>query len=197
MSSWFSVKGVKSVMRLALSTVTNIFVAKPTFYVCHSVSRQPFFGEGSRQKLRGRRGKAVLEEALRRFGVQVWWSGSSTLTISAGWHRLQNLDKINHYTIKGFNTTGSMVFAAELASRIIDSDAWVYRADRDTETFDVNKYDRVVNAAVFIVIHGCIHGAMSDRMEATRGQQDIANRRQKRLPMLDPISDPVVSPLRS
>ncbi|PBK83641.1 hypothetical protein ARMGADRAFT_1037805 [Armillaria gallica] len=158
MSSWFSIKGVKSIMRLALSAVTNIFIAKPTFYVCHSVGRQPFFSEGSRQKLWGRCGKAVLEEALCRFSVQVWWSGSSTLTISyvpvkfycpnltfssVGWHRLQNLDEINHYTIKGFNTTGSMVFVAELASRIIDSDAWVYRADRDMETFDVNKYDWV------------------------------------------------------
>ncbi|PBK88820.1 hypothetical protein ARMGADRAFT_1033797 [Armillaria gallica] len=145
MPSWFSVKGVKFIMQLALSAVINIFVAKPTFYVRHSVGRQPFFGDGSRQKLRGRRGKAVLEEALRRFGVQVWWSGACTLMISStGWHRLQNLDEINHYTIKGFNTTGSMVFAAELASRIVDSDAWVYRADRDTETFNVNKYDWVI-----------------------------------------------------
>ncbi|KAK0445074.1 hypothetical protein EV421DRAFT_1734788 [Armillaria borealis] len=81
MPSWFSVKGVKSIMELALSAVINIFIARPTFYVCHSVGRQPFFGDGSRQKLQGRHGKAVLEEALHRFGVQVWWSGTCTLTI--------------------------------------------------------------------------------------------------------------------
>ncbi|PBK88840.1 hypothetical protein ARMGADRAFT_1033817 [Armillaria gallica] len=98
----------KSIMRLALSAVTNTFVAKPTFYAALLRRRE-------QAKLRGRHGKAILEEALCRFGVQVWWSGACTLTISAGWHPSQNLDEIYQYTIKGFNTTGSMVFATELA----------------------------------------------------------------------------------
>ncbi|PBK88846.1 hypothetical protein ARMGADRAFT_1033821 [Armillaria gallica] len=80
-------------MRLALSAVTNTFVAKPTFYVCHSVGRQPFFGEGSRQNS----GEGMAKPYSRRLSIA------------------SNLNEINHYTIKGFNTTGSMVFATELA----------------------------------------------------------------------------------
>ncbi|PBK82072.1 hypothetical protein ARMGADRAFT_1038854 [Armillaria gallica] len=114
MPSWFSVKGVKSIMRLALSTVTS--------------SPSSVKGAGKTP------GKAWQSHTR----------GGSPSLRSAGWHPSQNLDKINHYTIKGFNTPGSMVFATELVSRIVDSDAWVYRSDRDMETFDVNKYDRVL-----------------------------------------------------
>ncbi len=62
--------------------MVDTFIAKPTFYVCHSVSRQPFFGEGSRQNSGEGVAKPYFEEALRRFGVQVWWSGACTLMVS-------------------------------------------------------------------------------------------------------------------
>ncbi|KAK0443031.1 uncharacterized protein EV420DRAFT_1485138 [Desarmillaria tabescens] len=81
MTSWFSVKGVKSVAELVLSAIIYIFVPKPTFYVCRSIGRQPFFEEGKiKQKLRGKHGKAILEEALHRhshglaFVAKPWWN---------------------------------------------------------------------------------------------------------------------------
>ncbi len=55
----------------------------PVFYVGKWIGRQPFFeGDKMKQKLQGKRGKAILDEALRRFGVDVWWSGACMLTIS-------------------------------------------------------------------------------------------------------------------
>ncbi|KAK0442619.1 hypothetical protein EV421DRAFT_1736133 [Armillaria borealis] len=125
--SWVFAKGVKSVVCLALSAVINIFVPKPAFYVHRSIGRQPFFeGDKTKQKFRGMRGKAILDEALRRFGVQVWWSGACMLTIS------------------GFDAAGNMVFTAELANRLVDSAAWVYTANQTKETFDTNDYARVI-----------------------------------------------------
>ncbi len=109
--------------------MVDTFVAKPTFYVCHLVGRQPFFGEGSRQNS----GEGVAKPYSRRLSVtsvcrsggqehaRSWYRmspwNSTTLTYlfsSVGWHPSQNLDEIYQYTIKGFNTTGSMVFTTEL-----------------------------------------------------------------------------------
>ncbi|KAK0447567.1 hypothetical protein EV421DRAFT_1733432 [Armillaria borealis] len=139
-------QGVKSVICLALSAVINIFVPKPAFYIHQSISRQPFFeGDKTKQKFWGTRGKAILDEALRRFGVQVWWSGACTLTIfGVGWHSSENLSKIEHYTVRGFDAAGNMVFTAELANRLVDSAAWVYTANQTKETFDTNDYARVI-----------------------------------------------------
>ncbi len=64
---------------------------------------------------------------------------------SAGWHSSQNLNKINHYTIRGFDAAGNMVFTAELANRMVDSEAWVYRVNQSKKTFDANNYARVVS----------------------------------------------------
>lgn len=61
-----------------------------------------------------------------------------------GWHSSNNLSKLNHYTIRGFNAAGNLVFTAELANRVVDSEAWVYRAGEAAMTFEANKYGRVV-----------------------------------------------------
>ncbi|PBK83668.1 hypothetical protein ARMGADRAFT_1089101 [Armillaria gallica] len=144
MASWISAKGVKSVMKLALSAVINIFVPKPVFYVGKWIGRQPFFeGDKMKQKLWGKHGKVILDKALCRFSIDVWWSGACMLTISAGWHSSQNLNKINHYTIRWFDVAGNMVFMVELANRMVDSEAWVYRVNQSKETFDANNYARV------------------------------------------------------
>ncbi|KAK0215371.1 hypothetical protein EDD85DRAFT_798676 [Armillaria nabsnona] len=116
MASWFSAKISSSQCRY--STVGKW------------IGRQPFFeGDKMKQKLRGKRGKAILDEALRRFGVDVWWSGACMLTIS------------------GFDAVGNMVFTAELANRMVDSEAWVYRVNQSKETFDANNYARVISDA--------------------------------------------------
>ncbi|PBK79076.1 hypothetical protein ARMGADRAFT_1041056 [Armillaria gallica] len=121
------------------------------------VGRQPFFKmDKTKKKLGGEQGKAILFEALCRFGAQVWWSGTCTLTISAGWHSSNNLSKLNHYTIRGFNTAGNLVFTAELANRVVDSEAWVYRAGEAAMTFEANKYGRVARIYDTLII--CIWG---------------------------------------
>ncbi len=38
-----------------------------------------------------------------------------------------------------------MVFTAELANRMVDSEAWVYRVNQSKKTFDANNYARVVS----------------------------------------------------
>ncbi|SJL15549.1 uncharacterized protein ARMOST_19050 [Armillaria ostoyae] len=126
MASWISAQGMKSVMKLALSAVINIFIPKLAFYMHQSISRQPFFeGDKTKQKLQGKHGKVILNKALCCFGVDVWWSGACMLKIS------------------GFDAAGNMVFIVELANRMVDSKAWVYRADQPKETFDTNDYARV------------------------------------------------------
>ncbi len=51
-------------------------------HVRRSVGRQPFFEtDKKKKKLGGERGKAILDEALRRFVAQVWWLGTCTLAI--------------------------------------------------------------------------------------------------------------------
>ncbi|KAK0473863.1 hypothetical protein IW261DRAFT_1569213 [Armillaria novae-zelandiae] len=146
MASRISAKGVKSVMKLMLSAAINIFIPQPAFYVHRSIGRQLFFkGDKTKQKLLGRRGKAVLDVALCQFGVDVWWLGACMLTIFVGWHSSQNLSKIKHYTIRGFDIAGNMVFTAELADRMVDSEAWVYSANQLKETFDANDYARIAH----------------------------------------------------
>ncbi|KAK0488184.1 hypothetical protein EDD18DRAFT_1110548 [Armillaria luteobubalina] len=136
---------LKVQMRFSEQSGIYIFVPKPAFYVRQSIGRQPFFeGEKTKQKLLGKRGKAVLDVALRRFGVDVWWLGARMLTISVGWHSSRNLSKIKHYIIRGFDVAGNMAFTAELADRMVDSEAWVYRANQSKETFDANDYARIV-----------------------------------------------------
>ncbi|KAK0473637.1 hypothetical protein IW261DRAFT_1423548 [Armillaria novae-zelandiae] len=118
MASRISAKGVKSVMKLTLSAAINIFVPQPAFYVCWSIGRQLFFeGDKTKQKLLG----------------------------SMGWHSSRNLSKIKHYTIRGFDIAGNMVFMAELADRMVDSEAWVYSANQSKETFNANDYARIAH----------------------------------------------------
>ncbi|KAK0224446.1 hypothetical protein EDD85DRAFT_795886 [Armillaria nabsnona] len=132
MASWISAKGVKSVMKLALSAVINIFVPMLVFYIGKWIGRQPFFeGDKMKQKLRGKHGKAILNKALRCFGIDVWWLGARERACSQYW----------------FDAAGNMVFTAELANRMVDSEAWVYRVNQSKETFDANNYARVISDA--------------------------------------------------
>ncbi|PBK79003.1 hypothetical protein ARMGADRAFT_1172560 [Armillaria gallica] len=145
MSSWLSRKGMKSVVELGLSGAINLFAPKPDFYVRRSLGRGPFFEQDkSKEDLRGERGKRILEEARRRFGFQVWRSGACILALAAGWHKSHNLRRLDHYTIRGFDSVGKMVFTAELADRVVDSQAWVYEANKTRVTFKGNEYRRVI-----------------------------------------------------
>ncbi len=73
---------------------------------------------------------------------------SPILTIDrAGWHTSKNLNGIKHYTIRGFNPTGGMVFTTELANRIVDSRAWIYKANETTVTFKAKDYRKVVSCS--------------------------------------------------
>ncbi|KAK0235564.1 hypothetical protein EDD85DRAFT_792380 [Armillaria nabsnona] len=127
LQSCINLQGVKSVMKLALSVVINIFIPKPTFYIGKWIGRQLFFEEDKmKQKLQGKHSKVILDEALCHFGIDVWWSGVCMLTIL------------------GFDAAGNIVFTAELANRMVDSEAWVYRVNQSKETFDTSKYARVL-----------------------------------------------------
>ncbi|KAK0429784.1 hypothetical protein EV421DRAFT_1745124 [Armillaria borealis] len=142
MSSWLSRKGVKSVTKLVLSAAINTIVLRPAFYVQRSVSKQSLFGQkGGKQNLRGPWRKAILDTTLCRFGCQVWWSGTQTLAIGCGWHRSNSLSGMDHYTIRGFNDVGRMVFTAELVIRAVDSDAWVYAPSRRRKNFKAADFD--------------------------------------------------------
>ncbi|KAK0429570.1 hypothetical protein EV421DRAFT_1948284 [Armillaria borealis] len=161
MSSWLSRKGMKSIIELGLSGAINLFAPKPAFYVQRSLGRGPFFEQDkSKQDLRGEHGKRILEEARRRFGFQVWRSGVCTLALAAGWHSSKkNLNRIKHYTIRGFNPAGKMVFTAELADRVVDSEAWVYEANKMGITFKGNEYRRVVGPSPSpsaLIAHGAV-----------------------------------------
>ncbi|PBK91047.1 hypothetical protein ARMGADRAFT_1032121 [Armillaria gallica] len=140
MLSWFSFKGVRSVVELALATVINIFVPNHMFYVRQSVGRQPFFKMDKTKKKLG--------------GLVVGNMHAHNIFGSVGWHSSNNLSKLNHYTIRGFNAAGNLVFMAELANRVVDSEAWVYRAGEVAMTFEANKYGRV--AACITRTYGCV-----------------------------------------
>ncbi|PBL04199.1 hypothetical protein ARMGADRAFT_1022668 [Armillaria gallica] len=142
MSSWFSTKastmiyGLKSVVNLGLAGSINMFVPKPI---------QPLFEwNKTKQTLHNKRGGIILDEAVHHFSAQIWWSGTCTLTISTGWHTSKNLNGIKHFTIWGFNPTGRMVFTTELANRIVDSRAWIYKANKTTVTFKAKDYKKVI-----------------------------------------------------
>ncbi|KAK0451955.1 uncharacterized protein EV420DRAFT_1482301 [Desarmillaria tabescens] len=135
-SSRIYAQGVKSTVELALSGSINMFVPKPAFYVRKSIGRQPFFErDKTKQNLCRKRGESILDEALCHFSIR---SGS------VGWHSSQNLSGIKHYTIRGFNVAGAMVFMAELSNRGVDSAAWIYRVNQTSITFKTHNYERVL-----------------------------------------------------
>ncbi|KAK0187045.1 hypothetical protein F5146DRAFT_1004012 [Armillaria mellea] len=116
---WMSeIQGVKSVMNLGLAGSINTVISKPAYYVRRqSIGRQLLFDwDKTKQNLHG----------------------------NTGWHISNNLNGIKHYTIHGFNMAGKMVFTTELASRVVDSQAWIYKANKTTMIFKARDYRRVI-----------------------------------------------------
>ncbi|KAK0429776.1 hypothetical protein EV421DRAFT_1745117 [Armillaria borealis] len=129
-------QGMKSIIELGLSGAINLFAPKPAFYVQRSLGRGPFFEQDkSKQDLRGEHGLAV---GSVHTGISSKHSAGQD-----GIQSKKNLNRIKHYTIRGFNPAGKMVFTAELADRVVDSEAWVYEANKMGITFKGNEYRRV------------------------------------------------------
>ncbi|KAK0197391.1 hypothetical protein F5146DRAFT_995079 [Armillaria mellea] len=155
MLSWFSFKvnntifGVRSVVELVLAMVINVFIPNPMFYVHRSVHRQPFFEMDKTKKNLG--------------GLVVRNMHTHNIFSSSGWHSLNNLSKLNHFTIRGFNAAGNLVFMVELANRVVDSEAWVYRLPESLQNI-LLIYEK--NRLGYMICLSLAHGAcdLNNRM---------------------------------
>ncbi|PBK91242.1 hypothetical protein ARMGADRAFT_1031914 [Armillaria gallica] len=118
------------VHRKACAVRHHQYLHREACVLCTKVGRQAVFLWGDREEAK----------TLRTMG-KMWWSSGRTLAISCGWHHSNSLSKMDHYTIRGFNNAGSMVFTTELAIRVADSDAWVYTLNQRQEIFKPADFD--------------------------------------------------------